>query len=148
MPNTDVDTTVILLIEDNHAHAELVIRSLEDNGFSSIIYHVSDGESALNYLRRQGKYANPINSPRPHVILVDLRLPRIDGLTVIKEIKSSPELIGLPVIVLTSSRRDEDILRAYEHHANSYLVKPIDFEKFTKMMHAMSCYWLRWNQVP
>jgi CheY-like chemotaxis protein len=147
MSNKDADAPIILLIEDNFAHAELMIRCLEDNGITRGVYHVSDGESALQYLRRQGDYSDPGKSPRPHVILLDLRLPKIDGLTVMTEIRSSPNLTNLPIVVLTTSKRDEDLRGAYEQHANSYLVKPIDFEKFTQMIEIIGCYWLKWNQT-
>jgi CheY-like chemotaxis protein len=139
---------VVLLVEDNPAHAELVIRSFEDHRVANHIYQVADGEAALAYLFRQGDYADPAKSPRPHVILLDLRLPKIDGLEVLKEIKSSPELEKIPVIILTTSAAEQDVARAYEEHVNSYLVKPVDFEKFTSLMEELGFYWLGWNHYP
>lgn len=138
----------ILLVEDNPEHAELVIRSLEDHRVANEIHHLTDGESALDYLFRRGKWEDPETSPRPNVLLLDLRLPRVDGLTVLKEIRTAPELARLPVVVLTTSQAEVDISRAYAHHANSYLVKPLDFEKFTQMMKDLGFYWLCWNHYP
>jgi len=144
----DGSPVVILLVEDNPAHAELVIRSFEDHQVANHIYQVTDGESALAYLLRQGDYADPAKSPRPHIILLDLRLPKIDGLEVLKEIKSSPELEKIPVIILTTSAAEQDVTRAYEEHVNSYLVKPVDFEEFTSLMEELGFYWLGWNHYP
>ena len=138
----------ILLVEDNPAHAELVIRNLRQHRVANVIQHVSDGEEALHYLLRQGQYADAAISPRPHIILLDLRLPKIDGLEVLKTIKTHDELRHLPVIVLTTSNAENDMARAYEFHANSYLVKPVDFENFTKLMDDLGFYWLGWNCQP
>ncbi len=142
------DPLTILLVEDNPAHAELVMRSLEDHRVVNEIYHVTNGEAALNYLFQQGNYTNALQSPRPHVILLDLRLPRIDGLEVLKEIKSSDNLKDIPVVILTTSEAEQDVARAYEYHANSFLVKPVDFEKFTQLMTDLGFYWLAWNHYP
>ena len=139
---------IILLVEDNPAHAELVMRSFEDHRVANQIYQVTDGEVALAYLFRRGDYADPAKSPRPHVILLDLRLPKIDGLEVLKEIKSSPDLEKIPVIILTTSAAEQDVTRAYAAHANSYLVKPVDFENFTSLMKELGFYWLGWNYYP
>ena len=139
---------VILLVEDNPAHAELVSRSFEDHRVANQIYHVADGEAALDYLWRRGDYAEPADSPRPHIILLDLRLPKIDGLEVLKTIKSTSDFETIPVIILTTSAAERDVVKAYEAHANSYLVKPVDFEKFTKLMDELGFYWLGWNHYP
>ena len=138
----------ILLVEDNPAHAELVLRSFEDHRVANTIVHLSDGESALDYLFRRGLYANPEDSPRPHVILLDLRLPRMDGLEVLKEIRASDDLHTLPVVILTTSEAERDVAMAYEQHTNSYVVKPLDFEGFTALMEDLGFYWLGWNYYP
>jgi CheY-like chemotaxis protein len=138
----------ILFVEDNPDHAELVMRSLEEHRVINEIYHLADGESALDYLFRRGDYADPASSPRPHVVLLDLRLPKVDGLEILKAIRSSEELRTMPVVILTTSHAELDVSRAYEYHANSYLVKPLDFEKFTKMMDDLGFYWLGWNHYP
>jgi CheY-like chemotaxis protein len=139
---------VILLVEDNPDHAELIKRSFQDHRLANKIYHVSDGEAALAYLFRQGEYADAGQSPRPHVILLDLRLPKIDGLGVLKEIKANEELRRIPVVIVTTSEAERDLAQAYDGHANSYLVKPVDFAKFTQLMTDLGFYWLGWNCFP
>jgi len=146
--DTDGTALVILLVEDNVAHAELVSRGLGDHRVANHLLHVSDGEAALDYLFRRGKYADPRHSPRPHVILLDLRLPKVDGLEVLRQIKTSPELSKIPVVILTTSAAERDVARAYEERANSYLVKPVDFAKFTELMNELGYYWLAWNHYP
>ena len=130
----DGQPLVILLVEDNRDHAELIERSFNDHRVVNNIYHVIDGEAALDYLFRRGEYADPESSPDPHVILLDLRLPKIDGLQVLREIKADEKLSRIPVIVLTTSDAESDLAQVYESHANSYLVKPVDFDKFTQLM--------------
>ena len=138
----------ILLIEDNSDHVELILRSFQDHRVANLIHVIPDGETALSYLFRRGEFANPEKSPRPHLILLDLRLPRIDGLEVLKEIKANKELNQTPVVILTSSQAESDLARAYDLHANSYLVKPLDFAKFTQLLDDLGFYWLGWNRQP
>ncbi|MBT6228260.1 MAG: response regulator [Candidatus Scalindua sp.] len=138
----------VLLVEDNISHAELVILSFEEHRIANRIYHVSDGEEALDYLFRRGDYADPAKSPKPHVILLDPRLPKIDGLEVLKEIKTTTELEKIPTVVFTTSSAEMDVAKAYEYHANSYLIKPVDFEKFNQLMDDIGFYWLAWNYHP
>ena len=139
------DTVNILLVEDNPDHAELVMRSFERHEIANKITQIGNGEEALDYLFRRGAYTDPETAPRPNVILLDLRLPRINGLEVLKEIKSDPDMRKIPVVILTTSEAEQDVAKAYEHHANSYLVKPIDFAKFTELMDELGFYWLVWN---
>ncbi len=141
-------SSVILLVEDNVDHAELILRAFQDRRTTGEIYHVPDGEVALDYLFRQGPYANPAKSPRPYAVLLDLRLPKIDGLEVLKEIKRNTELRCIPVIILTTSEASNDLLRACEYQANSYLVKPVDFNQFIRLMDDFKNYWLKWNHQP
>lgn len=138
----------VLLVEDNPAHAELITRNLEKHRVANQIHHVADGEAALNFLFRRGEFTDPDASPRPNVILLDLRLPKVDGLEVLKEVKASDQLQHIPVVILTTSKEEKDIVEAYEHHANSYLVKPVDFPKFEQMMNDLGFYWLGWNVRP
>lgn len=138
----------ILLVEDNPAHAELVLRSFEDHRIANRIIHLSDGETALDYLFRRSPFLNAEESPRPHVIFLDLRLPRMDGLEVLQEIRASEDLHRLPVVILTTSEAERDVSRAYEHHTNSYVVKPLNFEGFTELMEDLGQYWLGWNSYP
>ncbi len=138
----------VLFAEDNSAHATLVLRSLEEHGLKVEIIHVRDGEEALGYLLRRGRYADRERSPRPDLVLLDLRMPKIDGLEVLRQIKTDDELHRLPVVILTTSEAESDVARAYDLRANSYLVKPIDFVKFSKLMHDLGLYWSQWNRSP
>jgi CheY-like chemotaxis protein len=142
------EPVLVLLVEDNMDHAELVMRTLEDHRIANRIKHFIDGQAALDYLFRRNEYADPEISPRPHMILLDLRLPRVDGLEVLKAIKDDEELKIIPVIVLTTSEADRDMMRAYDHHVNSYLVKPVGFDDFSKLMNDLGFYWLGWNSHP
>lgn len=141
---------VILLVEDNEAHAELVMRSMHDQRVANIIYHVIDGQQALDFLLHTGDYADPNKkkSPHPNLVLLDLRLPKVDGLEVLKVIKETKDLQRIPVVILTSSDAENDIARSYDHHANSYIVKPLDFRTFTRLMEDLGFYWLGWNVQP
>ena len=138
----------VLLVEDDEDHAELVRRNLNGQRVACNITHVNNGEAALNYLHRRAEYADSEASPRPDLVLLDLRLPRVDGLTVLGDIKSAPGLRTIPVVVLTSSAADPDVSQAYLPHANSYLVKPLDLVSFELLMKELGLYWFTWNQSP
>jgi CheY-like chemotaxis protein len=138
----------ILLVEDNEAHAELVKRGMRDQPVANTIHHVSDGEQALDYLFGRGAYADPAQHPHPDFILLDLRLPRVDGIEVLRTIKTTPALLRIPVIILTSSDAQNDIAKSYDYHANSYIVKPLDIKTFTKLVKELGLYWLGWNAKP
>ena len=139
---------IILLVEDELAHAEIVRRNLKEFRVANEIIHVEDGQAALDYLYGRAPYADPKTNPRPHLILLDLRLPKVDGLEVLQRIKGDANLKGIPAVVLAISDAESDMAKAYENGAGSYLVKPVDFEKFTKLMDAFGFYWLVWNQYP
>ncbi|MFH0736367.1 MAG: response regulator [bacterium] len=136
----------ILLIEDNEDHAELVVRSFEDNAVANKIKHLKDGEEAFKYLFENEDMNDPLKLP--NLILLDLRLPKIDGMEILKRIKTSENLKNIPVVVLTSSHAEKDLVSAYSNYANSYLVKPLDFNKFTQLMKDLGFYWLGWNINP
>lgn len=138
----------VLLVEDDPAHAEIVRRNFESFRIANRLRHVWDGEEALDYLFRRGKYASPQESPRPGVILLDLRLPKIDGLEVLKTIKSDPDLRRIPVVILTTSAAEADKIKAYDSYASSYLVKPVDYTQFVALMQTLGYYWLAWNDFP
>lgn len=148
--NTDAlgEPMVLLLVEDNDAHAEMVKRSFEQHKIPNVIYHVDDGQKALDYIFREGEYTDPEKYPSPHCILLDLRLPKIDGLEVLRRIKTHDGSKKTPVVILTTSSADKDIAMSYEYHANSYVVKPMDFAKFEALMDDLGSYWLAWNQNP
>jgi CheY-like chemotaxis protein len=132
-------------VEDDPDHAELVRRGLEEYGSRLQLTHVADGESALEYLKDRAARLAP---GRPHLILLDLRLPRMDGLEVLREIKASPDLADIPCVVLTTSHSEGDMLKAYRLHANSYLVKPGDYGRFVELISGVERYWLRENAQP
>lgn len=139
---------VILLVEDDPAHAEIVKRNLAQFRVANRLLHVEDGQAALDYLQHQGEYTDPELAPRPGLMLLDLRLPKVDGLEVLARIKADPELKSIPVVILTTSSAESDLVKAYEHGVGSYLVKPVDFEKFTKQLESFGYYWLAWNKYP
>lgn len=138
----------ILLVEDNEDHAELVLRSLEDHHVANLITHVTDGADALDYLFQRGAFAGPDAAPLPDLVLLDLRLPRVDGLDVLQQIKADPNLTKVPVVILTTSQAEQDLARAYERQANAYVVKPVDFDKFVQLMRDLGFFWLAWNEKP
>jgi len=139
---------LVMLVEDNIDHAELVIRTMEEHRITNKVRHFLDGQSALDYLFHRGEYSEFTDPHRPHVILLDLRLPRVDGIDVLKAIKEDAELKSIPVVVLTTSEAEKDVAKAYYNHANSYLVKPVGFEDFKKLMDDLGFYWLGWNINP
>jgi CheY-like chemotaxis protein len=139
---------VILLVEDDPAHAEIVRRNLETFRVANRIIHVEDGQVALDYLFRRNSYADTEAHPWPDLVLLDLRLPKVDGLEVLRQIKEDEELKRLPVVVLTTSSAKADMVCTYASGASSYLVKPLDFEKFSQLMEILGLYWLAWNRFP
>lgn len=120
----------ILHVEDDPAHAELVRRGFEQHRRASEIHHVDNGQAALDYLYRRGEFAEPESSPDPDVVLLDLRLPGMDGLEILERIRSDSAMKELPVVILTTSEAEHDKLKSYEHQINGYIVKPLDFESF------------------
>lgn len=132
-----------LLIEDDDNHATIVIRTLKNNRIANRIDHVADGEEGLRYLRQEPPYEDV---PRPDVVLLDLKLPKIDGHEVLAQVKEDPELRSTPIVVLTTSAAERDRQTAYRLHANSYLVKPVDFEQFRQMVTDLGFYWGVWNK--
>jgi CheY-like chemotaxis protein len=137
---------IILLVEDDKNHALLEMRCLQDSKVDNSIILARDGEEAIDYLFSLGKYADSAENPPPDLIVLDLRLPKTSGEEVLKKIKSSDKLRAIPVVVLTTSKNEDDMIRAYRNHANSYLVKPVGLEKFQQMMIDVGNYWLGWNK--
>lgn len=144
---TDINTIDILLVEDNPQDAELTMRTLKKNHVANRIYVVADGEEALDFLYCKGQYLKRSNN-YPKVIFLDIKLPKLNGLEVLKIIKSDEHLLHIPVVILTSSVEDPDIKAAYSLGANSYVVKPVDFENFSKTINSLDMYWLVVNQPP
>jgi CheY-like chemotaxis protein len=138
----------ILLVEDDPAHAEIVRRSLSDSRIANRVVHVNDGQAAMDYLFHEGEYSDPVGHPIPSLILLDLRLPRVDGMEVLHRIKNDETLRHIPTVVLTTSAAEADMVRAYDGGAGSYLIKPMNLAKLMKLMEVFGFYWLIWNRDP
>ena len=135
----------ILLVEDNPGDVELTREALETAKVANRLHVVDDGAEAVDFLFRRGKFAN---APRPDIILLDLNLPKKDGRQVLSEIKAEPNLAQIPVVVLTTSQAEEDILRAYQLHANCYVTKPVDFNQFLHIVSTIEEFWLSVVKLP
>jgi two-component system response regulator len=138
----------ILMVEDNPDDAELALRALKKNNIANRLVIARDGEEALDFLFARGVYSNRIVENGPKVILLDLKLPKIDGLEVLKAIKSDERTKKIPVVVLTSSKEEKDMVASYSLGVNSYIIKPVDFDKFTESIREIGYYWLLLNQPP
>jgi two-component system response regulator len=138
----------ILLVEDNPNDVELTLHALKKNNLANYIHIVRDGAEALDYLFGTGAYAGRNINLAPRVILLDLKLPKVDGLEVIRRIKSTKSTRLIPIVVLTSSREERDIVESYQLGVNSYITKPVDFEQFTEAVRQLGLYWLLLNQPP
>jgi two-component system, response regulator len=138
----------ILLVEDNLNDAELAIRALRKYNLANNLVHVKDGEEALEFIFAQGKYAGRNIGDRPRLMLLDLKLPKIDGLEVLQAVKADPRTKLMPVVVLTTSKEENDVIESYAFGANSYIVKPVDFDKFIDAVKELGCYWLLLNEHP
>ncbi len=138
----------ILLVEDNRSDADLVLRALRRNNIMNSVYTVRDGAAALDFLYAKGPYAGKDPRDVPKVILLDLKLPKVDGLEVLRSIKSDDRTRLIPVVMLTSSKEERDIVKSYRLGANSYIVKPVDFKEFAKAIGDLGIYWTSMNQTP
>ncbi len=137
----------ILLVEDNLNDAELTIEALASMRLSDEVTHVRDGVEAMDYLRYQGKFSERTTA-QPSVVLLDVKMPRMDGIEVLQAIRSEPELKLLPVVMLSSSREDHDVVRSYEFGSNAYVVKPVKFADFTAAIKQLGGFWAMWNELP
>jgi two-component system, response regulator len=144
----DYEPSNILLVEDEEAHAELTKRAIRKAGNANRVDVVFNGEQALDYLYNREPYADKRKYPVPGLILLDIKLPGMDGIDVLKTIKKDPDLKRIPVIMLTTSERDEDIVRSYEYYANSYLTKPVGFKAFEEKITQVDFYWMILNKPP
>ncbi len=142
-----VNNIEILLVEDNPNDAELALDALREAKLTNYIHVVSDGAEALDFIFREGAYANRPNQ-QPKLILLDLKLPKINGLEVLARIRGNEATKAIPVTILTSSREERDIVEGYRLHVNSYIVKPVDFEQFTAAVREIGYYWLLLNEPP
>ena len=138
----------ILLVEDNPNDVELTLRALKKNNLTNRVHVVKDGAEALEYIFANGAYAHRKIEDHPRVILLDLKLPKVDGLEVLRKIKSDERTKVIPVVVLTSSKEERDLVESYKLGANSYITKPVDFDSFVKAVAELGLYWLLLNQPP
>lgn len=143
-----MDEIEILLVEDNPADLELTLRALKKNNIANKVQVAEDGEVALDFLFGQGQFADRNTDNKPKVVLLDLKLPKVDGLEVLRTIKADPKTQAIPVVVLTTSKQESDIIESYRLGVNSYIVKPVDFEKFVESVKELGMYWLLMNQPP
>jgi two-component system response regulator len=142
------DRVDILLVEDNPYDEKLTLRVLRKHHLASLVHVVRDGAEALDFMFAAGEYAGRNVEVGPKVILLDIKLPKIDGLEVLRRIREDPRTRSQPIVLLTSSAEQRDVDAAYEHHANSYIVKPVDFEQFTEAVRELGLYWLLLNRPP
>jgi two-component system response regulator len=143
-----VGAVEILLIEDNPNDVEITLHAFRKHNLSNRIHVVRDGEEALEFVFCTGRYASRDIHSSPKIILLDLKLPLIDGLEVLRQIKGDPQTKKIPVVVLTSSRQEQDIVNSYDLGVNSYIVKPLDFDQFTEAARILGLYWVLLNQPP
>ena len=144
MANESVE---ILLCEDNKRDADLTIRALKRKNLANSLVWVKDGEEALDYLFGRGEYEHRSIDNTPKVVLLDLKMPKVDGLEVLKEIRTHDNTASVPVVMLTSSNEENDIVKSYEYGVNSYIVKPVDFKKFLDSVAEVGFYWLLLNNA-
>jgi CheY-like chemotaxis protein len=145
---TDINEVEILLVEDNPNDEELTLRALRKNNLANRVHVVRDGAEALEFIFATGPYSDRKVENGPKVILLDLKLPKVDGLEVLRRIKSDDRTKLTPVVVLTSSREERDVVESYKLGVNSYMVKPVDFDQFIQAVSQLGLYWLLLNQPP
>src|SRR5438552_13314797 len=142
-----VNEPEILLVEDNPNDAELALRALKKRHLANKVFHVKDGEEALDFLLGTGQYASRAESQHPKVVLLDLKLPKVDGFEVLRAIRNNERTKSIPVVVLTSSQEQKDVVESYKLGVNSYIVKPVQFENFSQAVAEVGCYWVLLNQL-
>src|ERR1041384_4674995 len=142
-----VNETEILLVEDSPYDAEMTLRALQKRHLANKIFHVKDGEEALEFLFGTGQYASRADCQHPKVVLLDLKLPKVDGFEFLRAIRSNERTKCIPVVVLTSSHEQRDLAESYQLGVNSYIVKPVQFENFSKAVAEVGCYWVLLNQL-
>ncbi len=148
MSNPDKKPVVILMAEDDPDDRLMISRALEDHRIVNSVHFVPDGEELLQYLRHEGKYGDPEAHPVPNLILLDLNMPKVDGREALEVIKSDPDLRSIPVVVLTTSRSEEDVARAYQAGANSFITKPVTFVGLAAVLRSLKHYWFEMVELP
>ncbi|MAQ01120.1 MAG: two-component system response regulator [Alteromonadaceae bacterium] len=147
MPNSSLPIT-ILMADDDEDDRLLALDALKEGRVLNNLHCVEDGVELLEYLRREGKFADPATSPRPSLILLDLNMPRMDGREALQHIKADPNLRSIPVVILTTSKEEEDMIRGYDLGAASYITKPVNFEGLVDLMRAIGRYWIEFVELP
>lgn len=137
----------ILLVEDNPNDAELTIRALNKHNLANNLVHLQDGAEALDFIFAKGSYKNNSLEKPPKLILLDIKMPKVDGLEVLKQLKANEKTKSIPVVIMTSSKEEQDIITSYNYGVNSYVVKPVEFEGFAKAVAELGLYWLLLNQT-
>ncbi|MBE0595861.1 MAG: response regulator [Desulfuromonadales bacterium] len=138
----------ILMADDDPDDRLMAREALQEARISNLLYFVEDGQELLDFLRREGPYAPPLEAPRPGLILLDLNMPRMDGREALRQIKTTPELRSIPVVILTTSRAEEDILRSYDLGSSSFITKPVTFAGLVEVMRSLGRYWLEIVALP
>lgn len=138
----------ILLVEDNPNDAELTLRALNKHNFINKVYHVKDGAEALDFVFATGQYTSRNKDHLPKVMLLDLKLPKVNGIEVLRKLKADDRTKAIPVVVLTSSKQDQDLIDTYDLGVNSYIVKPVEFETFLNAVAEVGLYWMMLNESP
>jgi two-component system, response regulator len=144
----DLEQIEILLVEDNPADAEMTLRALRRNNLANKVYWVKDGEQALDYMFRNGAYAERGPNIEPKLILLDIKMPKVDGIEVLRRLKANETTRTVPVVVMTSSNEERDVVESYRLGVNSYIVKPVQFEAFLETVAKIGLYWVITNRVP
>ena len=148
MPNKVEEDAEILLVEDNPNDVELTLRALQKQNLQGRVHVVRDGAEALDYIFAGGNYASRKIEARPRVVLLDLKLPKVDGMEVLRKVKSDERTRSIPVVMLTSSQEERDVTESYRLGVNSYIVKPVDFSSFARAVGEVAVYWNRLNRIP
>lgn len=144
--NQELNEVEILLVEDNMNDAELIIRALRKVNLANHLIHVKDGAEALDFIFAKGAFSEREIKKSPRVILLDIKMPRVDGIEVLRQIKSNEETKLIPVVIMTSSKEEQDIIKSYKLGVNSFVVKPVDFKDFAKAVSELGMYWVLSNQ--
>jgi CheY-like chemotaxis protein len=148
MSNPTPKSVTILMADDDPDDRQLTREAFEENHLANELRFVEDGEELLDYLNQRGKYSDPANAPWPSIILLDLNMPRMDGRTALRELKKDPRFRGIRVVIMTTSKAEEDVVRSYDLSAASYITKPVTFERLVEVVRALGKYWLEIVELP
>ena len=148
MSNLTKKPVTILMADDDPDDRQLTLEAFAENHLANELRFVEDGEELLDYLNQRGKYADPANAPWPGILLLDLNMPRMDGRTALQELKKDPRFRGIRVVIMTTSKAEEDVVRSYDLSAASYITKPVTFERLVEVVRALGKYWLEIVELP